>query len=42
MHQRRRAGGMRCFPPFININPCRGVVDDDKVRDKIGEGGSIF
>jgi hypothetical protein len=27
---------MRYYPSFIKINPCRGVVDDDKVRDKIG------
>jgi hypothetical protein len=30
-----KGGGMRCFLSFIKINPCRGVVDDYKVRDKI-------
>jgi hypothetical protein len=32
---------MRCFPSFIKINPCRGIVDDYKVRDKIGAGGYL-
>jgi hypothetical protein len=27
-----KGGGMRCFPSFVKINPCRGVVDDYKVR----------
>jgi hypothetical protein len=34
-----KGGGMRCFhnyTSFVKINPCRGVVDDYKVRDKIG------
>jgi hypothetical protein len=30
---------MRCFKSFIKINPCRGVINDYKVRDKIGAGG---
>jgi hypothetical protein len=32
---------MRCFPPFVKINPCRGVVDDYKVREKIELGGCL-
>ncbi|KAF0201206.1 MAG: hypothetical protein FD170_2814, partial [Bacteroidetes bacterium] len=33
-----KGGGMRCLPSFVKINPCRVVVDDYKVRDKIGAG----
>jgi hypothetical protein len=30
---------MRCFQSFPKINPYRGIINDYKVRDKIGGGG---
>jgi hypothetical protein len=34
-----KGGGMRCFPSFVKVNPCRSVVDDYKVGNKIGTFG---
>ena len=34
-------GSVHNYPSFIKINPCRGIVDDYKVRNKIGAGGYL-